>query len=155
MIPNRAPSSPMVGIRPMSAPLAGTLAQQPAGAGREPEQPRPPVFNAVEENGVVKFKEAPPAAMELDAAPEGSPQFRTISEGGTGFGPVATPKADAPSPALMLTQLQQFITVTARARVQSKAAADLLLDKGLVAEAAGFLVITKKGIVYLADFGML
>ncbi len=156
MIPQRLPSSPMVGTGGMHRPLAAALVEAPA-----PAPPKPPALIAVEENGVVKFKEAPPAPMDLgDVAPvasAGNGTGRTdapIGGGGASTAPVLA-KPEAPSPAVMLTQLQQFITVTPQVRVQNKAATDLLLSKGLVIESAGFLVISKKGIVYLADFGML
>ncbi len=153
----------MVGMAGMNRPLAAAIA--PAV---EPAPPKPPTLIAVEENGVVKFKEAPPAPMDLGdvatVAPAGNGTGRTDAptgggaHGGGGGGASTVPvlvKPEAPSPAVMLTQLQQFITVTPQVRVQNKAAADLLLSKGLVIESAGFLVISKKGIVYLADFGML
>ena len=139
MIPSRQPGvATLPGMRPLNAALAS-----PAPAAPSPVVPAP-VFEAKEDDkGVVHFVPKAPSALDFDPEPIAPPL------------PAAPAPVVSVAPAALLTQLQQFITATPTAKIQNKAAADALADKGLVAVSCGFTVITKKGIVYLVDFGLL
>ena len=55
-------------------------------------------------------------------------------------------------PAYILRQLHQMKTLTAEKNVTSK---DFLIKRGLAVSVEGYLLLTPKGVTYLADFGLL
>lgn len=92
----------------------------------------------------------PPSTLTAPVIPVISPQIARLERAEP-----APPTPEAPSPSILLAQLQQFISATPNAKATNAAARELLVRRGLAVEAAGFTVVTPKGITYLVDFGLL
>jgi hypothetical protein len=141
MIPQRQPGvAVMPGLNRTLVPRA------PEGAALAVPAPATSVFKAVEKDGVVQMVPSDaPAAVSIPVTPQ--IEGRAI--------PVVQSDHTRRTPADLLSQLQQFVTATHDKSVKDAQATKQLVEKGLAVKSGDYTILTKRGLAYLIDFGLL
>lgn len=151
MIPQRQP-----GVAVMPGLSRTLVPRAPEGAALAVPAPTAPIFKAVEKDGVVQMVPSDaPTAASIPTTPQIEGRSAGLTGAQGGIGSVGEISGNRRTPADLLSQLQQFVTATHDKSVKDALAAKQLIEKGLAVQSGDYTILTKRGLAYLIDFGLL